>query len=148
LFTALAIYKCIFEFAFIQQYLWSPYLRTSAFYDDDAIDQNMPPYYCNASRMASWLSFLTQFTLLGSELCFLIISLDLRMAYTNPFSSYRQNRLYFASIVFGISLATSIALMAMGDQVYGLSSLGIIKPHQYFGSFKHLIVVRYRMDSR
>jgi hypothetical protein len=125
---ALAIYKCIFEFAFIQQYLWSPFLKTSAFYDDDAMDTNIAPYFCNASNMAGWLSFLTQFTLLGSELCFLIISLDLRMAYTNPFSSYRQNRLYFGSIVFGISLATSLALMAMGDQVYGLSSLGTFDP--------------------
>ncbi len=83
------------------------------------------PYFCNASNLAAYLSFLTQFTLLGSELCFLVISLDLRMAYTNPFSSYKQNKVYFASIVLGISFVTSMALMAMGDQVYGLSSLGI-----------------------
>ncbi len=124
-YTALAIYKCIFEFAFIQQYLWTPFLNTDKFYDDDAIDTGVPPYHCNASNMAAWLSFLTQFTLLGSELCFLVISLDLRLAYTNPFSSYKQNKLFFASIVFGISGATSMALIAMGDQVYGLSNIGI-----------------------
>lgn len=47
------------------------------------------------------------------------------MAYTNPFSSYKQNKVYFATIVFGVSFATSVALMSMGDRVYGLSSLGI-----------------------
>ncbi len=100
------------------------------FYDDDAISHigsnaDDVSYYCNASTMAAYLAFLTQFSLLGSELCFLVISLDLRMAYTNPFSSYKQNKIYFASIVFGFSFVTALALVLMGDRVYGLSSLGI-----------------------
>lgn len=98
-------------------------MPTSSFYSDNI---NLEPYYCKSSSLAGWLAFITQFALLGSELCFLIISMDLRMAYTNPFSSYKQNRIYFALFVILASLSTSIILMLFGDQVYGLSDLAVV----------------------
>lgn len=72
------------------------------------------------------LSFLTQFSLLGSELCFLVISVDLRIAYTNPFSSFKETRWHFATFVIGVALSTAFALIGMGDKVYGLASEGVV----------------------
>jgi hypothetical protein len=121
--TALAIYKCMIEIIFIQQYLWVPSLSNKTFYDDD---HDYAPYKCSSSSSASFIAFVTQFGLVGSELCFFIISYDLRLAYTNPFSSFQENKNFFIAIVVGISLATSFILLAMGPQVYGLSDLGLI----------------------
>ena len=59
-------------------------------------------------------------------MCFLIISLDLRLAYTNPFSSYKQNRIKYVALVIGVSLVSSVLLILCGHQVYGLSELGIV----------------------
>lgn len=70
------------------------------------------------------MSFLSQFALLGSELCFLIISVDLRKAYTNPFTSFKQNRVSYFFIVVGISVVMASLLVACGPQVYGMSRLG------------------------
>lgn len=121
--TALAIYKCVFEIVYVQQYLWLPFLRTGAFYRTGYQDA---PYYCHATNIAAWLAFITQFSLLASELCFLIISVDLRMAYTNPFSSFKQNRLYFTTIILGVGGLTAFLLLAFGDRVYGLSDIGLV----------------------
>lgn len=121
--TALAIYKGIFDLIFLQQYLWVPTLNQQQFYTDD---NNFSPYSCKGSRFAGVLAFLTQFSLIGSELCFLVISIDLRIAYTNPFSSYNQNRYSFMAFVLGLSLLTSMSLLWMGPEVYGMSSLDLV----------------------
>ncbi|RYG62766.1 hypothetical protein EON64_17255, partial [archaeon] len=108
---------------FVQQFLWIPFARTGVLYGSE-LDE--APYYCNASALAGWLSFFTQISLLGSELCFFIISLDMRVAYTNPFSSYKHNRIRYLLIVLLASLGTAACLMLFGPQVYGLSSLGVV----------------------
>lgn len=72
------------------------------------------------------MSFVTQFSLVASQLCFLVISIDLRNAYTNPFSSYKQNRVYFAFIVVAFAFFTGFMLILMGPRVYGPSSQGTI----------------------
>lgn len=113
----------MFDVVFVQQYLWLPYVSDRFFYSDDL---GGAPYYCNASKAAAYLAFLTQFSLLGSELCFLIISVDLRNAYTNPFSSFKQNRIYFVGFVVGFALLTAIGLMLMGREVYGLATEGSV----------------------
>lgn len=59
-------------------------------------------------------------------MCFLIISVDLRLAYTNPFSSYKHNKYYFGVVVIGFSLLTALCLLAMGPRVYGYDEHGII----------------------
>eukprot|EP01031_Cornospumella_fuschlensis_P045713 gene45713-55954_t len=109
--TTLAIYKCLLEVFFVQQFLWIPYTRTGVFYGSE-LDE--APYYCNASALAGMLAFFTQISLLGSELCFFIISLDMRIAYTNPFSSYKHNRTKYLFIVLVASVGTAVCLMLFG----------------------------------
>eukprot|EP01038_Epipyxis_sp_PR26KG_P004541 gene4541-6411_t len=126
--TTWAIYKCIFEFLFVQQYLWLPWIPTSKFYsifyEDDQIGPN---FYCKSTpSVVAPLSFLSQFSLVASILSFLVISIDLRSAYMNPFSSYDQKKTYFAAFVIGVSLATAFALFGMGPRVYGVSVNGSI----------------------
>lgn len=122
-FTALAVYKCILELIFIQQYLWVPSIPNKQFYNDDISEA---PYECTSSPVSGYLAFITQFSLVGSELCFFIISYDLRIAYTNPFSSFQVNRNFFFNLVIGLSLLTSFILMFLGPRVYGMSDLGLV----------------------
>jgi hypothetical protein len=121
--VALAVYKCIIELIFITQYLWVPFIDNQKFYDDDL---GSSPYLCHSSVHAGYLAFVTQFALVGSELCFLVISYDLRLAYTNPFSSYKENASWFFWSVISGSLVTAFALMCMGPRVYGMSDLGLV----------------------
>jgi hypothetical protein len=121
--TALAIYKCILDIFFVQQFLWVPFISNSAFFDDDA---SSSPYYCNASFPASIWAFCTQFFLLSGELCFLVISMDLRMAYTNPFTSFESTKMFYICFILGSALLTSVCLLIMGNHVYGPASEGII----------------------
>jgi hypothetical protein len=60
------------------------------------------------------------------KLCFFIISYDLRLAYTNPFSSFKENRWWFFSLVVGWSTISAFALIFMGPRVYGMSDLGLV----------------------
>lgn len=107
----------------MQQYFWLPFLPTEKLYRDLT---DSPPFYCNASTLAGVLAFITQFSLLASELCFLVISVDLRIAYTNPFSSFQQNRVYYAVYIFLSSLLGALILILCGPQVYGLASEGVV----------------------
>ena len=100
-----------------------PSIGNQKFFDDD---HDMPPYKCSSSEYAAYLAFITQFSLVGSEICFFIISYDLRLAYTNPFSSFKENRNFFLGLVLGISLLTSFILILLGPRVYGMSDLGLI----------------------
>lgn len=121
--SGLAIYGCIIEMGYFQQYLWLPTVGKDYLYSDDAM---MEPYYCSSSRAASGWAFITQFCMIGVQLCFLAISVDLRLAYTNPFSSYKHNKFYFASFVILGALFTSLCLLAMGPRVYGYDEHGVV----------------------
>lgn len=120
---ALAIYKCVFEAMFVQEYVWIPFMDESSFFLHYT---SSAPYDCRANGLAAIMAFISQFAMTAHELCFFIISLDLRNAYTNPFSSYKQNRIQYSTIVGGVAFATACGLMALGPHVYGLSTLGII----------------------
>lgn len=109
--------------AFFQQYLWLPTVSKNYLYSDDAM---VAPFYCNSSVSASRWAFITQFSVIGVQMCFLIISVDLRLAYTNPFSSYKHNKRYYVAIVIIFSLLTSFCLIAMGPRVYGYDEHGVI----------------------
>lgn len=115
--TTLAINKCILEFIFVQQFIWLPFLSNDVLFI---------PGTCYATPLAAVLSFITQFSLLGGELWFLIISYDLRLAYTNPFTSFKQNQRKFFIFSYGIALVTSFSLMGWGNSVYGLAAEGIM----------------------
>lgn len=108
---------------YFQQYLWLPTVGKDYLYSDDAL---VAPFYCNSSLAASRWALVTQFCQIGVQMCFLIISVDLRLAYTNPFSSYKHNKYYFGVVVIGFSLLTSLCLLAMGPRVYGYDEHGII----------------------
>jgi hypothetical protein len=119
----LAIYGCIMEIAYFQQYLWLPDVGKDYLYSDDA---SKYPYYCNSSLNAGRWAFLTQFSLIAVQMCFLVISVDLRLAYTNPFSSFKHNKFYFAALVIGFSLLTAVCLLLMGPRVYGYDQHGLL----------------------
>lgn len=121
--TELAVFKCIFDLIFFQQFLWTPSLKKQVFYSDDL---EQPEYYCTSSEIAAFLAFLTQFSHLGGALCFLVISIDLRIAYTNPFASIRHNWPKYAAFVVAVSSVSALALIAMGPRVYGISSTGSV----------------------
>lgn len=56
----------------------------------------------------------------------MIISIDLRNAYTNPFSSFKQSFWRFTFFVLGFSIFTSALLLSFGDEIYGLSDIGLV----------------------
>jgi hypothetical protein len=111
------------EFLYVQQYLWVPYLPTNQLYINDS---TIAPFYCRGTQLTAFFAFITQFSLLGSELCFFIISVDLRKAYTNPFTSFQQNKWVYLLTVLVLSIATGILVVLCGPQVYGPSSIGVI----------------------
>ena len=108
---------------YFQQYLWLPEMKQNYLYNDDA---QQAPYYCSASENAGRWAFISQFCMIGVQMCFLVISVDLRLAYTNPFSSFKYNKAYYAFWVIGFSLLTSVFLMIMGPRVYGYDQHGVI----------------------
>eukprot|EP01035_Chromulina_nebulosa_P019416 gene19416-25292_t len=118
--TTLAIYRCIFEFVFVQQYIWVPFINNNVFYQSNTLSNNS----CAASTTSAVLAFISQFSLLGGELWFFVISWDLRLAYTNPFSSYKQNRRYYTILVLSIALISSFALIFWGPTQYGVATEG------------------------
>lgn len=108
---------------YFQQYLWIPSFTKSFLYSDDAMTD---PFYCNSTDAAARWAFVTQFCLIGVQMCFLVISVDLRLAYTNPFSSFKHNKYYFATAVIVFSLFTAVCLLFMGPRVYGYDEHGVI----------------------
>ena len=122
----MAIYKAIFSIIYVQQYLWLPFVSTGSFYLHYSGDDCTGSCYCHANAISAFLAFLTQFSLIASQLCFLTISVDLRNAYTNPFSTFKQNRMKYAIFIISFSLLTSICLMCMGNRVYGISTEGTV----------------------
>jgi hypothetical protein len=111
---ALGVKKCIFELIFVSQYLWIPLVPETFFWNDEED--------CLASNWAAFFSFVTQFSLLGGELWFLVLTLDLHFACTNPFTSYKLNAQRYEIFVFFGSLVTALILIISGPKVYGLSS--------------------------
>jgi hypothetical protein len=104
---------------FVQQYIWEPFLPTNVLYD--SMDN-----LCKSSPFAGVLAFFSQFFLLGGELMFLVISIDLYLAYTNPFSTFSHYQHIYAAITLGFSIATASFLMYLGPDAYGVSSEGAV----------------------
>mmetsp|Transcript_24984 Transcript_24984/g.36876 ORF Transcript_24984/g.36876 Transcript_24984/m.36876 type:complete len:952 (-) Transcript_24984:91-2946(-) len=69
-----------------------------------------------------FFSFWTQFALIGGELWFLVLTMDLHFATTNPFTSYKLNAKRYEVFVLMGSIGTASILIAAGPKVYGLSS--------------------------
>jgi hypothetical protein len=67
------------------------------------------------------LAWLTQFSLLGGELWFGVLSLDIHLSLTNPFTSYVTNEVYYTSLVYGIACITATILVGIVPVQFGLS---------------------------
>lgn len=117
------MFKCIFEFMNVQQFIWLPLVPDSVLFNHYS---TTAPFYCRASTLAAFFSFMTQFAFLGNQLWFLVISVDLRRNYTNPFSSYKNDWRNYFRFVVSISLLSAIILLLGGNEVYGLSYLGTL----------------------
>lgn len=112
--TALVVRKCLWEAIYNIQYLWIPLVNTSYFYIDES--------ECVASRPAALWAFVTQVCRMAGNLQLLALAVDLHRSSSNPFESYQQNEWKYRGLVVVISLITGFALLALGDEVYGLAS--------------------------
>ena len=65
-----------------------------------------------------------QFTLIGSELVFLMLSIDLLLSLTNPFTNYTRNRLRYVLCVFAVAAAAALSLLGLGQDRLGMSRFG------------------------
>lgn len=122
--TTIAIRKCWFELLFVTQYLWLSFAPNSFFWRTyyNYSDNDDHPPDCEANPNIWPLSWLTQFTLLGSELWFAVFSMDIHVSLTNPFASYAVNDKYYLFFVFGISAITATILVSITPIQYGLST--------------------------
>ena len=120
--TALSIYKCYFELVYVSQYFWLPFVHTSFFWASDDDGSNG---YCVVKPNVAILCFLTQYSLLGGELWFAVISRDIKLTITNPFTSYiQQSRRYTAFAIIGAFIPAFILMFLKNinnQPVYGLS---------------------------
>ena len=114
--TSLAINKSFFELLYTIQFLWIAFVDRSIFYEDI----NDPS--CRASPLAAVWSFISQFSLLGGEIWFLVLTMDLHLAITNPFTSYKLNASRYKVLVYGGSIGTAATLMLAGPTIYGIGS--------------------------
>jgi hypothetical protein len=66
--------------------------------------------------------FLCQFSLLGAELWFFVMSRDMYLTVSNPFSSYKKQATLFGVFVFTVAAFLGCLLVGFGPGIYGLSS--------------------------
>jgi hypothetical protein len=121
--TTIAIRKCWFELLFVSQYLWLAFPSNSFFwssYTENFDDDQLPS--CQANPNIWPLAWLTQFSLLGGELWFAVLSVDIHMSLTNPFASYASNDKMYLLGVFGMAMLTATILVSVTPIQYGLST--------------------------
>lgn len=116
------------EALFVTQYLWMAGVKMSTFWADDDINDDTTT--CQV-RLSIWpAAWLTQFTLLGGELWFAVLSIDLYLGLTNPFSTWGKftstKSLCFKSVVLVYGLASISATVLVtyhrnNNYLYGLS---------------------------
>ena len=115
--TTITIHKCWFELLFVSQYLWLSFAPNSFYWNHWAKHASD----CDVNPRIWPLCWLTQFSLLGGELWFAAISLDIHVSLTNPFSSHKSNMAKYRLMVYGIAFLTATALVSIRPLQYGLS---------------------------
>ena len=76
---------------------------------------------CVTNRNIWPLAFLTQFSLLGGELWFGVLSLDIHLSLTNPFSSYTTYAPYYTSAVYLVAIGVATIFVSVVPIQYGVS---------------------------
>jgi len=114
--TSIAIYKCVFEFILVQQYIWTPYLTYQQIYQ--------PVNGCKSNDFIAFWSFVSQFSALGSELTLFVVTYALYVAHKNPFTSFKYYKPYFIFLVLGFPFAASVIVSSSGSEIYGISNEG------------------------
>lgn len=73
------------------------------------------------------VSFFIEFSLIGSELCFFLLSFDLFTALRNPFVDYKSAIRQYRAAVFVISSVLAAALVGVRSEknLFGLSHFGV-----------------------
>ena len=114
----ITIHKCWFELLFVSQFLWISFAPHSFFWTEYSHDDinNCEP---NANLWP--LAWLCQFTLLGGELWFAVLSLDIHLSLTNPFTSYVTNSKYYTAAVYIVAFTTATIFVSVVPIQYGLS---------------------------
>jgi hypothetical protein len=116
--TAIAIHKCWFELIFVTQFLWISAAPHSFFWDRYSEDDSTN---CVTNESIWPLAWLVQFTLLGGELWFAVLSIDIHQALANPFTSYQINAWYYTVGVYSIAALVATVFVSVVPIQYGLS---------------------------
>eukprot|EP01038_Epipyxis_sp_PR26KG_P007138 gene7138-9739_t len=119
--TTLTIHKSMFEVLFVSQYLWLFSVPRSFLWLDynNYIEHDVA---CVVNPIVWPFAWITQFSLLGGELWFGVLSLDIHIALTNPFTSYRINAVFYTRTVYILSIITATILVVVVPIQYGVSS--------------------------
>lgn len=73
--------------------------------------------------------FLFFIYVIGGELWFGVLSLDIHISLTNPFTSHKMNKIYYRLGVFSISFIMATILVSIVPIQYGLSTDPMIWVH-------------------
>lgn len=109
----------------MSQYFWISSVDSSFYWkSNDSSNAGA----CISNIQVAPLCFLTQFSLLGAEMWFCVLSRDIHLTITNPFTSYKLQSVRYSIFVFTWALGTASVLMIIGNKQegYGLSSDAII----------------------
>lgn len=109
----------------MSQYLWLAFVPNSFFWsatNDDVAN-------CMVNPQIWPFAFLTQFSLLGGELWFAVLSIDIHLSLTNPFSSHKANAMYYTGFVYSVAILMAVILVSMVPIRYGLSTDPMIWVH-------------------
>lgn len=128
--TSIAIYKCIFDFIIVQQYLWTPFLTSYDLYQQNSETG------CRSNYFAALVSVISQFSALASELTLLVVTYALYVAHKNPFTSLKYYKPYFIALATGVPLLSAIVVAFSNPEIYGLSNDGLIwvQDRNWYGS--------------
>eukprot|EP00753_Platysulcus_tardus_P018111 PLAT6720.1.p1 GENE.PLAT6720.1~~PLAT6720.1.p1 ORF type:complete len:725 (+),score=331.91 PLAT6720.1:15-2189(+) len=97
------------------------------------IEVLLPSIDCS-STLGVIVTFLTQMTGLGSEIWYLLMSVDLLLSITNPFTNYKSNRRLYTASAFLISALSGFILVTSPNGA-GRSVLGVCWTRNVQGEF-------------
>lgn len=118
LFTAINIHKCWFELIFISQFLWISFAPNDFFWSSYNEEGRSG---CRTNTQIWPLAWLCQFSLLGGELWFAVLSVDIHQSLANPFTSYQVNAQYYTFGVYFIAIFVATVFVSVVPIQYGLS---------------------------